>query len=66
MANKKLSAVEIGARIRAGKTFVVMGERERKAALQAAKYAGVMVASRYVSGLPKLPKFAIFFLDGPK
>ena len=60
MKNKKCTAAEIGALIRGGKTFDARTERDRKAALQAALYAGIRVCSRKLAGKPG---FRIYFLD---
>ena len=58
MKNKKCTAAEIGALVRAGQTFEARTERDRKAALQAALYAGIRVCSRR-----RGKHWRIYFLD---
>lgn len=64
MKRKRMSALEIGAKIRAGENFRVYSERERKAALQAAKYAGVKISTRATSAT-ETEGFDIYFLAEP-
>ena len=58
-SNKRLTAFEIGHRIRQGKTFKVGSERERKAALDAARFAGVEITTR----VSDTGGFNVYFLN---
>lgn len=53
----KISALEMGALIRAGEYFTVSSKRERQMALDAARYAGRIITTR-----PKGSVYEVYFL----